>query len=189
MFCKILETEKLPRRKSSYFNLNLKKYYRHDELLCKLKKKNHCSKIFYNSLSKYIHNNSKKIINEKFSLPFGSVLKKQELRLFENKNKNIYKNSIPNKNDFEKKHEIFLLEHNYYSNKFAKKLNPKSPLKELIFFITKKSSLYRQIAYFSTILEINSLNIDKFKMSYRNCLKANSNNLYQVLANIDNFVK
>lgn len=60
-------------------------------------------------MSRYIHSNSKKIINEKSSLPFGSVLKKQELRVLENRNKNIYKNFISNKNDFEKKQEIFFL--------------------------------------------------------------------------------
>lgn len=209
---KNLDSEKLPRRFSSFFKTFKKKYFRRNLLLSqiKLKKKNNRNSDFLglNIITQY--NFSKSFIH-RFSIPFGLIFKKKTLFLIIKKFKNsekskntflaknkcfikisnklIFKNF--NKSLFPKNREIFLIDDKLrieYRSKFYKFLRI---FGKKIFWIKVDKNFNEQLIRSFTNLfhDMKENFIQNTKLPLQACINQNMNNIVQSSASFNDIIK
>jgi len=214
---KNLDSEKLPRRFSTFFKTLKNKCIRWNLLLSqiKLKKKNTRNSDFlgFNILTQY---NFSKSFLHRFSIPFGLIFKKKNLFLiikkFKNtqKNKNtffaknksfikisnklifkIFKKSLFPKEFFPKNREICLVDDKlriHYRSNFYKFLRLFG--KKIIWVKIDKTFKEQLIRSFTNLIhDIKEKFIQNTKLPLQVCIKQNINNIVQSSASFDDVIK
>ena len=214
---KKLDSEKLPRRFSSFYKTFKNKYIRWKLLLSqiKLKKKNNIESDFldFNILTQY---NFSKIFIHRFSIPFGLIFKKKKIFLVTKK----FKNPKKNKNTFIAKNKSFtkisnkLIFKNFKKSSFPKEFFPKNHEICLIddrLRIQYHSKIYKFLRLFgkkiiwvkidktfreqilrsftNLIHDIKENFIQNTKLPIQVCIKQNINNIVQSSASFDDVIK